>query len=162
MATVTRVVTKTITVNAAFLREIKEVHEDLWRAQQQLRDMCSRPMSLRDDATGFVELLGRFRDELAMHFSLEEAYGYFNDPVEVAPRLDKRAHELRAEHESLYREIAALVERAEECLYHDRRAELLVNIPLAFGVFDDQLGEHEHRETALILAAFDDDLGVGD
>jgi hypothetical protein len=162
MASVTKVLTKTITVNAAFLQEVKEVHEELWRAQHQLRDMCSRPLSLRDDATGFVELLGRFRDELAMHFSLEEAYGYFEDPVEVAPWLDKRAHELRSEHESLYREIVALVERAEDYLYHDRRVDLLVNIPLAFSVFDDQLGEHEHRETELILAAFYDDFGVGD
>ena len=162
MATVTKSVTQTITVNAAFLREIKEVNEELWRTLRMLRDMCSRPISLREDGTGFVELLGRFRDELAMHFSLEEAYGYFQGPLEAAPWLDQRAHELRSEHASLYHQIAELVERAEDLLFHQRRVELMVTIPLAFGVFDDQFREHEQREGELILAAFDDDIGVGD
>jgi hypothetical protein len=162
MATTVKVVTKTITINASFLAEIKEVHEELWRTLQQLRDMCARPTSLGDDATGFVELLVRLRDQLAMHFSLEEAYGYFEDPVDVAPWLDKYAHELRAEHENLYQEIVALVERAEDSLFHNRRDELSNGIPLAFGVFDDQFSRHEQRETDLIFAAFHDDIGVGD
>lgn len=162
MPTATAPQTKTLAVNAAFLQEIKEVNEDLWRTRQQVRDMCLRPMSLRDDAVGFVELLGRLRDKLAMHFSLEEAYGYFEDPIEAAPWLDRLANELRAEHETLYRQIVDLVERAEDLLYQGHRAELVINIPLAFGVFDDQLCQHEQRETGLILAAFDDDIGVGD
>lgn len=162
MAIVTQTVTKSVTVNAAFLQEIKEANGDLLRTQRLVRDMCSRGFSLHDDATRLVELLSHLRDELAMYFSLEEAYGYFEDPLEATPWLVESAQELRAEHTSLYCQFIGIVDRAEDLLYQRRFAQLQNDVPLAFSVFDDQFREHERREAELILAAFDDDIGVGD
>ena len=73
--------TSTVTVNAAFFQEIKEVNQELWQTLAQVRDVCQRPQVAQVDAHRFATLLGELRDQLAMHFALEEAYGYFDDPA---------------------------------------------------------------------------------
>ena len=104
--------TGTVTVNAAFLQEIKEVNQELWSLLSELRHRCQRPV-----APGQCRLLidkhCQLRDQLALHFSLEEAYGYFEDPVDVAPQLGRKAEELRGEHKGLYLDLCDLIERAE-------------------------------------------------
>ena len=112
--------TTTVTVNAAFLQDIKEVNAELWKLLHDMRSLCSRPEAIRRRVNETVAMLSRLQDQLAMHFSLEEYYGYFDDPVSVAPRLSQKAVALRAEHRTLYLEIAAIVDRAEHLLYHRR------------------------------------------
>ena len=106
--------TSTVTINAAFLQEIKEVNRDLWKLLEDTRQACSDPTNIREQARGTVELLENLRDQLALHFSLEEAYGYFNQPVHVEPRLSELASTLRGEHQNLYAMIRDLVEEVDE------------------------------------------------
>jgi hypothetical protein len=82
--------TSTVTVNAAFLQEIKEVNHELWQLLADLRHRCQRPMA-PGSCRSLVEKLCQLRDQLALHFALEEAYGYFEDPVDVAPQLCRHA-----------------------------------------------------------------------
>ena len=81
----TATATSTVSVNAAFFQEIKEVNQELWQTLAQVREVCQRPQAARIDCRGFAMLLGELRDQLALHFALEEAYGYFEDPAYVAP-----------------------------------------------------------------------------
>jgi hypothetical protein len=39
------VMTRTVTVNAAFLQEIKEVNKELWQRLEELRHRCQRPIA---------------------------------------------------------------------------------------------------------------------
>ena len=160
MATVTS--TAAVTVNAAFLQEIKDVNQDLWQLLIELRSLCADPYQIRARRNQFVGMLEDLRDHLALHFALEEAYGYFDDPVEVAPRLCERAAALRFEHQDLYVLACQLVESAESMLDKERASRAVLALVGEFQAFDRRLKHHESQENELILQEYDDDIGVGD
>ncbi len=97
-----------------------------------------------------------------MHFSLEEAYGYCEVALAIAPRLSSHAQVLRNEHQSLYLAFTRIVETAEQLVYHERPVHAVDRLTTQFRHFDTRLNEHERQEMELILEAFDDDVGVGD
>jgi hypothetical protein len=109
-----------------------------------------------------IDKLCLLRDQLALHFALVEAFGYFEDPVEVAPRLGRQADQLRGEHKGLYLEFCELVDRGERMFYDEQHAALALWLGPEFLEFDARLRSHEERENDLIMAAYDDDIGVGD
>jgi hypothetical protein len=153
--------TGTVTVNAAFMQEIKEVNQELWTLLRELRHRCQRPIA---PAQGrhLIDKLCQLRDQLALHFSLEEAYGYFDDPVDVAPQLSRQAEHLRGEHKELYTDLCDLVDRSERMFYDEQYAQLALWIGPEFLAFDERLREHEDRESELIMDAYTGDIGVGD
>lgn len=157
------IATRTLSVNAAFLQEIKQDNVELRNLLESLTTQCRDASSQMSDPRNLCDGLSRLRDQLAMHFALEEAFGYFEDAVDVAPRLSCRADELRAEHDGFFREMCSLVEHAERLLYREespRRATQ--TITLRFSAFYEALQAHEACERDLIMEAFDRDIGVGD
>jgi hypothetical protein len=153
--------TATVTVNAAFLQEIKQDNRELRHLLHQVNSAVSRPLPTMRPKQ-LVGLLQRLRDQLAMHFALEEAYGYFDDAVSVAPRLCYQAHQLRSQHKALFLDICQIVERAEMLLYHETPGRMLGGVIKDCQIWYDAFEEHEKREINLVLAAFQDDLGVHD
>jgi len=153
--------TGTVTVNAAFLQEIKEVNQELWSLLTDLRHRCQRPIA-PGHCRQLIDKLSQLRDQLALHFSLEEAYGYFEDPVDVAPQLGREAQRLRAEHKELYLDFCDLVDRAERMFYDEQHAALALWIGPEFLALDRRLRAHEEAENELIMDAYDGDIGVGD
>jgi len=149
----------TVTVNTAFLQEIKEVHAELWHLLGDLQATCQLGVRRGNAAIRFVGDLGLLRDQLALHFALEEAYGYFDDPAYVAPRLCESAKRLRREHQDLYFEICAIAEDAE-CT--PNTIKCYRRLVTRFQDFHRRLMLHEQAEEDLILAIYDEDLGVGD
>jgi hypothetical protein len=154
--------TRTVTVNAAFLQEIKEVNQELWELLAECRRCGDAPIAHLRQGHQFVDLLRELRDKLALHFALEEAFGYFEDPIAVAPRLADRSAALRHAHGDLYLELATLVDEAEELLYERKLAGLTSTISANFAAFHHKLQAHESQEMELIQEAFGADLGVGD
>jgi hypothetical protein len=152
----------TVTINAAFLQEIKEVNSELWQDLAHVRRAASALFSTRAQCLEFADLLARLRDLLALHFALEEAYGYFDDPVYVAPRLSERARGLRSQHQVLYLEVNRLVDLAEDLCSRGRVKTFKAVVAAGFEAFHRQLQAHEADEEELILQAYGDDLGVGD
>lgn len=153
--------TATVTVNAAFFQEIKQDNRELRQLLHRVNTVVSRPLrTLRPKQ--IVELLQRLRDQLAMHFALEEAYGYFEDAVSVAPRLCFEAQELRGQHDVLFLDICQIVERAEMLMYHEAPGAIIRQIAKDFTFWYDAFQVHERREINLVLAAFQDDIGVND
>jgi hypothetical protein len=150
--------TRTVTVNAAFLQEIKEVNEELWQLLDELRHCVRRPIG-PGHCRLLVERLATLRDQVALHFALEEAYGYFEDPAYVQPNLGEAAEKLRREHQSLYVWLTNLVERAEQMSYDVQLAELSAWIGPQFEKFDAALRDHESRENDLIMDALEMDIG---
>lgn len=150
--------TRTLTVNPAFLQEIKDVNEELWQTLDELRHRCQRPIA-PGHCRQLLERFATLRDQLALHFALEEAYGYFEDPAYVPVDMGECAERLRQEHRSLYLSLCRLVEQAEALFYGLQHTELAAWIGPEFLKFDRALCDHESRENELILDAFDSDIG---
>ena len=152
--------TGTLSVNAAFLQEIKEDN-------QQLRVLLDRTAAILTPGGAVwvrpetvADMLGQLRDLLAMHFSLEEYFGYFDNALDAAPWLSTQADILRAQHESLFREICDLVDDAEKMLYRERPRVTQKQICLIFECFHNKLKNHEEAENELICRALFVDVGV--
>jgi len=156
------VATRTISINAAFLREIKDDNRELRsllaRGDAVVKQLRQKPGQPR----AHVEFLQRLRDQLAVHFSLEEAYGYFENALEASPRLSYRATALRSEHERLFKQLSRVVEMAERWLYATTEHSYAANLATHFECFLRRLHQHEEAEIDLIFEAFETDIGNGD
>jgi hypothetical protein len=156
------IATRTVSINAAFLQEIKDDHHELRQLLHHTAAMLNRPGWMRIEYDRLVELFGKLRDQLAMHFSLEEAYGYFEDAISVAPHLNGRAERLRSQHYELYSELCRLTERAEQLLYHETPAGRVRQLADDFRRFSERFCQHELHESDLIVEALNEELGAGD
>jgi len=107
-------------------------------------------------------LLLELRDQIALHFALEEAYGYFDDPVDVSPTTAYQAENLRSDHRRLYSHLSDLVDRAETMLEDGHQAMLATSVPGQFILFDEALQNHEHRENELLMSMLEEEIGTGD
>ncbi len=144
-------------VNAAFFREIKEDHQQLQRLLERVRHLVNEPRALPNHWKEFTLLLADLRDQLAFHFALEEAYGYFEDAVERAPRFHETAGRLRNQHADIYLLAQQIADNAA-ALPHAEAEQLAAQ----FVAFDRALATHESAELRLILDAMQLDVGVGD
>ncbi len=115
--------TSRVTLNPAFLQEIKEDHRTFYRLLAAARHHLGHLGGYWRDRTprAMVDLLERVRDRLAMHLALEEAYGYFEDPVWTEPQISIPAQRLREEHRILYGDLHHLTERAAKVCCIARR-----------------------------------------
>lgn len=154
--------TKTVTMNPAFLADVKDLHQDLWKGLHALQEMCSMPISLEGKCFEFIGRLGDLRDKLAFQFSLEEAYGYFDDPAFCCPTFARRSAELMQQHRDLYLEIDRIADRAEQLLSVRDLAALTTVIPVEFEAFATRLQDHESAETRLMHDGLMQDIGGGD
>ncbi len=155
--------TTTVTINAAFLREIKEDNQRLKQLLSEIRAVLGADSGLeRLNRHALMERLEDLRDQLATHFSLEEAFGYFDEPLSAAPRLSSQAEELRLQHVPLFVQFCQLVEDAEEAYQADSHSRAFHLAAYRFHEWDAFFQAHEQAELDLILEAFNSDIGVGD
>ena len=148
---------KKLAINAAFFNDIKEDREELMFIERRMKYLLANSQLFYDSLAEFRDLTETFRDQLALHFALEEAYGYFEEALEVAPRLHQRSLHLRSQHAELYTAAQQLSDAAyrDPPLEPDRLAararELLA-----------MLDTHEADEMELIQGALNQDMGGGD
>jgi len=154
--------TGTVTLNAAFFQEIKDDNERLQELQRELREIFSVDRPLGVSRFAIIDLLAELRDHLATHFALEEAFGYFDDPADVAPHLSEEAEALRAQHSELFVEVCRLADRAMDLLGEHATLANYREIARMFREFDARLRRHEVQENNLIMLAFNNDIGTGD
>ncbi len=145
------------TINAAFFREIKDDHKQLQLFLERSRQLVANRPALSNHWKEFVQLLADLRDQLAFHFTLEEAYGYFEDAIERAPRFHDQAGRLRDQHSELYLRAQEIADGAAAINHSDY--ETVVD---QFIGFDTAFKAHEAAELRLILDAIHQDVGVGD
>ncbi len=151
--------THKVTINPAFLQEIKDDDVQLLTLLQQVREMCDSVAQSDIPARRFASVLAELRDRLAMHFALEEAYGYFDDPVTVAPHLSEQAESLRKQHGKLYEEMVLLAETAQNISRSNSDPRGVGNLARGFINFHGRLLDHEEGENELILDAYSIDIG---
>jgi hypothetical protein len=149
-----------VTVNAAFLKDIKDDNRELKVLLDRIAPLAEHPQVAINHWRELVELLAGLRDQLALHFTLEEAYGYFDDAVISAPQLSVSAECLRGQHPKLFERIRQLSEKCQEISIDS--SEKVARFLEEFDHFRLEFERHEEEELRLILDALDDDLGVGD
>lgn len=154
--------TQTVTVNAAFLQEIKDDDIYLKTLMSKLLETCTMKTAVDIDSHELASFLEELRDQVAMHFSLEEAYGYFDCPVSVSPRFSETAVMLRGQHSTLYEEIASLAEYAAEVVgtrSWQKQISRTKNILGRMRDFHGQMSRHEAAEDEMLLESFNVDIG---
>ena len=156
----TRTSTRRVAVNAAFLKDIKDDNRDLKILLDRIALLAQHRQTATNHWVELIELFGELRDQLALHFSLEEAYGYFDEAIVTAPQLSATAECLRAEHPRLFERMRDLADSALEV--SPESGEQVTRMLAEFGRFRDAFETHEEAELKLILDALDDDIGVGD
>ncbi len=157
-----RILTTGLTINAAFLQEIKEDSQELRLLFRQVSGHLCKISERLLYRRELFELVVRLRDQLAMHFALEEAFGYFNDAIDTAPHLSEKAEDLKADHGRLFVEICRICDEAEAVLHAAGSMREIAAVADLFDAFASRFHDHEARENQLILEAFDDDIGCGD
>lgn len=155
-------VVSTKTVNAAFFREIKEEDAHVRHLRDAVREACAHPVPSRQFCWRLAGLLGQFRERLAIRFLLEETFGYFDDPAAVAPGFCALAEDLASQHEGLSARVSRLVTWTYQNLRLADYESVCREVVPACLAFCETLDEHESREDALILRAFNEDIGVCD
>lgn len=152
--------TKRLTLNPAFFREIKEDHQQLQKLLSELDQIVENRVYLNNHPRAFVDLIDQLVDQLGLHFTLEEAYGYFEHTVEEIPRFHDQAVRLRDQHSELYTMLQKLAEAsADEPLKAEPQMNELAD---RFADFHTALKVHESAEMNLIIEALNRDVGGGD
>jgi hypothetical protein len=149
-----------LSFNAAFLREIKEDNQRVRELFHEVATMLTAPR--REMPERIARQLWQLRDQLAMHFALENAFGYLAHVVDFAPRLCDRAKSMIAQHDELFLSLCEIIEIAEEVMYGEREPSRFVDVARPYFAFQRRFYEHEAEENALLFDVFDDDIGVGD
>lgn len=158
--TQSKTATRRLAVNAAFLKDIKDDNQELKKLLDKIKPLTRHPQTAVNHWPELIMLMSDLRDQLALHFSLEEAYGYFDDAVVSAPELSVTAEVLRSEHPPLFASIRDLADQVSEvCSDIPEQVNLFIK---QFEAFQRAFEVHEESELKLILDSLDDDLGVGD
>ncbi len=159
-ATQSKTGTRRLAVNAAFLKDIKDDNQDLKMLLDQITPITRHQQTATNHWPELITLMSDLRDQLALHFSLEEAYGYFDDAVVSSPQLSLTAEVLRSEHPFLFAAIRDLADQVSEVC--SDRPEQVTRFIQQLDSFRRVFEKHEENELELILDSLDDDLGVGD
>ena len=159
-ATQSKTGTRMLAVNAAFLKDIKDDNQDLKKLLDQITPITRHQQTAANHWPELITLMSDLRDQLALHFSLEEAHGYFDDAIVSAPELSVTAEMLRSEHPSLFANIRDLADQFSEIC--SDRPDQVNDFITRLDAFRRDFEIHEESELKLILDSLDDDLGVGD
>lgn len=163
---------KGLTVNAAFLKDIKDDNRDLKILIDRLKWLtASRPIAA-NHWPELKRLWSDLRDQLAMHFGLEEAYGYFEHAIDPCSELSSHAESLRSQHADLFEMVRSLAESASDAATVDPAEVMEGRTPEVTAAQDAVLDRwqgfwflfqrHEEAELKVILDSLDRDLGTGD
>lgn len=146
-----------VTLNQAFLREIKDDHLELRHLIQVARRKVASAESPRD----LLEPLQVLCDDLETYFALEEFYGYFSQAAVSNPWISSAAEGLRSEHERLFTRLVRIIDRLEAIVYRETDDTLDV-VQDAFERFACDFESHEQAEMDLMMRLCNEELGVGD
>ena len=149
-----------VTLNVAFLREIKEdnlpIREQTHKINKELSGKSIAPRHAMD-------VLLDYRDGIETYFALEEFFGYFDSAAVANPRISGIAAGLKTEHEELFLNLGYIIDLAEQIVYHECGPQItMLEVADLFDNFSSRLENHEQREMELMLRLCNEEFGVGD
>lgn len=143
-------------VSTGVFEEVDAEHHELDCLYAQIR------VSLNDGLAQpsiIGQWLVQLAEELTSHFAREEQGGYFDEIVELAPRLSSAAEALQREHGELLTRLDQLRQRLSVAPNGSAHLE---STRRDFEAFLCECALHESRETALVQEAYLSDIGMGD
>jgi hypothetical protein len=143
--------TLAVTINVAFFLEIREENKELDRLISDCRAAAAKIEADSADLRQLMDLLGNLRDNVAMQFALEEAYGYFENPTVRTPDLSANAVLLRDEHWILYSDLTTVIEHVEQRVYREPSDETTRQLARDVVAFCDNFQYHDTQEHALVM-----------
>lgn len=149
-----------MTINVAFLEEIKADFDFRSTLNKVYEQVNQRPDAAPPEiARWLIEL----RDQLETYFALEEFYGYFEQDEVTNIGVSRKVAKKTEEHETLFLQLSAVIDVAEQIVYHECSSDLTVDeVRRQFHRFCEALADHEQDEMELIMQMFNEDIGVGD
>lgn len=144
-----------VTINAAFLQEVKEAYSELWQNVRRMRVAAQEGLPLSVDLNQWVIQLTDLRGQLASEFSLEETYGYITKAAQPFSTAKVDPALTLGQHAELYLQLSEICEQVEEAQYRGTILRDFSNYAESFFSFVDALLEHERCEARLI------ELGLG-
>ncbi len=149
-----------MTINVAFLEEIKTDFDFRSTLNKVYQQVNQRPNASAPD---IARWLSQLRDQLETYFALEEFYGYLEQDEVTNIGVSKKVAKKTKEHESLFLQLSAVVDVAEQIVYHECSSDLtIIEVRSQFHRFCEALADHEQDEMELIMQMFNEDIGVGD
>jgi hypothetical protein len=140
--------------------ELREDQHHLHELTLAIDELLSHPRIAENHWNDVQSLWGELRDQLSLHFALEEAEGYLNISRSANPECVCTAEYLKLQHAELFGEICAVAEAACDVeSNHQRRVAATI---ARYRRFRSALDAHEEAEWNLIEEAWGKDLGVGD
>lgn len=142
-----------VSINAAFLKEIKDDNLKLYSLLENLRTfwLVDDPLILNPE--WFSVLVGDLRDQLAMHFALEETFGYLDFAVNIDAVITSESERLKKQHVDLYLDIVSIAERVQDALYPNLDEKVYQDQVNRFNDFYQAFQSHEAAEFDLIMSA---------
>lgn len=142
-----------VCINAAFLQEIKDDNLRLYSLMENLRTfwLVSDPLILNPE--WFSTLVDDLRDQLAIHFALEETFGYLDLAVDVDAFISSESARLKKQHVDLYLEIVSISEHVQDALYPELNERIYLDQVNRFNKFYKTFQTHEAAEFVLIMSA---------
>lgn len=146
-----------VTINAAFLQEVKESNCQVWETLFQLRIISQLSNTTEQQVHRWVHLLTEFRRQLSAEFALEETYGYISQAIRQHIVVGVDPADTLKQHKELYLQLIDICERAEQSQYVGTAVRDFGMHVAAFREFDAMLSEHEKVEAQMIRCG----LGLG-
>lgn len=148
------------TIEPSVLNEIKAGSRHLHNVRVALRALIENRYVLFNHQPRLAALLDELRDQLAWHFTLEEAFGHLDDATASAPHLSQLAEQLRGEHNDLFEALADIADEAQAvCVSQRTPAGRLRSVVHRLREFDEALTEHEDNESRIVFEALQCDIG---
>lgn len=141
-------------------RELKDDNSRLHELSAEIERLISDARIAANHWSELQELLTAFRDQLSLHFALEESEGYLDLSNSGNPEFVCSAEYLKLQHVELFEDINAVAEAACDTPNDNlRRIEAVLG---RYRRFRWSFEAHEESEWNLMQSAYDDDIGVGD
>ena len=124
-------------------REARQIHRQLWKSLNDVRGLCTSGDWIDGAHLELVAGFETVRDNLAMHFAVEEACANFEQIPVWTASMEQWIEDLRAERTELYQLISDVVEEAHSlCGYRFSPRKMRYEID-RFHAFDSKLIAHE-------------------
>lgn len=142
-----------------FHAEHDELHAMLHSLRKRVRDAAAGAGAGSRARSEAESLVGELEQRLPRHFATEERAGFLSEAVSQAPRLSKRADELRAECARLAEGLSALRTHMRGAGRATRRWQ---ELDAECRRFAEAYQDHESREDQLLHEAWSVDVGSVD
>lgn len=136
-----------------YIQHLEAEHRRLHGMIRQVRSTVIHSGGADPDATAadVIRVLRRIRDELARHFTEEEAGGCMDEAVSRCPHLSSDVQRVEAEHPELLARLDALIVEAADV---ENSVRQRIEFEATFDNWCRQIHAHEAAENNILRQAF--------